>query len=264
MNFKTFSNQSLSVFFDLTWRLFVRNIRSAHRKSVLGLVWLVIPPLVNTGVWVLLHANGIIRYDEQASISYPVFALTGIIFWQVFLDALQVPFQLMEKYQDIIKYLRFNHLALMGASILEAAFNVFIRLSLLTIFLILLGAPFHWSMLLAFYPLLVLLVLGFALSMCIMPFYLMYRDVPRLIGFGTQFAFFVTPIVYAMPETGWFARFGLLNPISSPLILARDLIIYGQSNFWLYSTFIFGIAILLFMLGVKVFRITCLRMVERI
>lgn len=257
-------NQNINGFLDLTWRLFVRNVRSAHRKSVLGLLWLVIPPLVNTSVWVLLHSQGVIRYEEHSAVSYPIFALTGIIFWQIFLDAFQVPFQLMEKYQDIIKYLRFNHLSLMGASVLEALFNVAVRLSLLILFLLMLGAPFHLEALLSLFPLLVLLILGFSLSMCIMPFYLMYRDIPRLIGFGTQFAFFITPIIYAMPEDGWFARYGLINPVSGPLLLARDLITSGNSTFWMASFIVLGVSVLLFLVGIKVFRITCLRMVERI
>jgi len=41
---------------ELAWRLFVRNIRAQYRQTLLGFVWLLIPPVATTLLWVILKA----------------------------------------------------------------------------------------------------------------------------------------------------------------------------------------------------------------
>lgn len=242
----------------------MRNVRAAHRKSFLGLFWLVIPSIVNTAVWVLLKRSQVIQFNEDPQVPYILFAITGILFWHNFRDAMEIPFNLMEKYQDIIKNLSFNHLSIMGAASLEAIFNTGVRCALLLVVYLMYGIECYWTAFLFIYPLIVLLMLGFALSMWIMPLYLMYRDVPRLFGYATQFGFLFTPIVYQMPEQGVLKWIVLINPVSAPLMSLRDFILYGETEYIVLTNIVFLIALVLFVSGIKVYKITCRRIVERI
>lgn len=251
-------------YLDLTWRLFVRNLRSYHRKSIFGLFWLILAPIANTAIWVLLHAHGVISFDDASGLNYTVFTLTGILYWQMFLDGLLIPFRLMDKYQEIIRNLRFDHLAIMGGAILESIFNAGIRWVLIILFAYLLGASVAWQILLSPIPILILLMLGWTFSLLLMPLYLLYKDVARLLGFATQFAFFMTPIIYQVPEKGPLADWVFLNPMAAPLVLARDLTLLGSSEQWGNALIVACIFTILFLFGLKVFQVTCLRIVERI
>lgn len=257
-------SEKLRRFADLTWRLFVRNIRAAHRKSFLGLFWLVIPSIINAAVWVLLKSNGVIQFEGSDDLPYVVFTLTGILFWHNFRDAMEIPFKMMEKYQEIIKNLSFDHLSIMGASVLEVLFNSGIRILLLIMVFAFYGIWSGPQMLLFFLPAGILLLLGFALSMWIMPFYLMYRDVPRLFGFATQFGFLFTPIVYEVPKDGSLKWLTMINPVTAPLVTVRDLLLGGEPDLLLHTFVVFLVALILFLVGIRIFRITCLRVVERI
>ncbi len=257
-------SEKLRRFSDLTWRLFVRNIRAAHRKSFLGLFWLVIPSVINAAVWVLLKSNGVIQFEGRDDMPYVVFTLTGILFWHNFRDAMEIPFKMMEKYQEIIKNLSFDHLSIMGASIMEVIFNSGIRTILLVVVFVFYGVWSGPEMLLFILPAGILLLLGFALSMWIMPFYLMYRDVPRLFGFATQFGFLFTPIVYELPTEGSLKWVALINPVTAPLVTVRDLLLGGRPDLIPETTIVFIVAFVLFLIGIRIFRITCLRVVERI
>lgn len=257
-------NDQLRRFIDLTWRLFVRNIRAAHRKSFLGLFWLVIPSVINAAVWVLLKSNGVIQFEGREDMPYVVFTLTGILFWHNFRDAMEIPFKMMEKYQEIIKNLSFDHLSIMGASVLEVFFNSGIRILLLIIVFAFYGVWSGPEMFMFILPAGILLLLGFALSMWIMPFYLMYRDVPRLFGFATQFGFLFTPIVYEIPREGSLRMLTMINPVTAPLVTVRDLLLGGAPDLLIETLVVFLVALVLFIVGIRIFRITCLRVVERI
>jgi lipopolysaccharide transport system permease protein len=257
-------NEKLRRFVDLTWRLFVRNIRAAHRKSFLGLFWLIIPSVINAAVWVLLKSNGVIQFEGRDEMPYVVFTITGILFWHNFRDAMEIPFKMLEKYQEIIKNLSFDHLSIMGASVLEVLFNSGIRTVLLFLVFAFYGIWTGPQMLLFIFPAIALLLLGFALSMWIMPFYLMYRDVPRLFGFATQFGFLFTPIVYEIPKDGSLRWLTMINPVTAPLVTLRDLLLGGNPNLAWQTVIVFTVSLVLFLVGVRIYRITCLRVVERI
>jgi len=261
----TTPNKSFSKFADLSWRIFIRNIRAAHRKSILGMVWVVIPPLVNAAVWVLLNANGVIQFEGMGGVSYAIFALSGILLWQIFLDALQIPFNTMMTFEPIIKSLYFKRSSILGATTLEVVFNAAIRVLILIVGLLIYQVSAGFGSLLFVLPMLVLMLLGFGISLWLMPLFLLYKDVNRLLGFATQFAFFLTPIVYQLPDPNtWFGKIAYWNPVTPPLLAARDLVLTGQTEHWSGVGFVFLLTLILVVSGWRLFRVTCERIIERI
>ena len=256
---------SILKFFDLSWRIFIRNIRAAHRKSILGLVWVIIPPIVNAAVWVLLNENNVISFEGMGNIQYPIFVLSGIILWQIFLDALQIPFNTMLTFEPIIKSLYFKRSAILGATGLEIVFNTIIRLVILIIGLIVFQVAFEINGLLFLLPMMVLLLLGFGISLWLMPIFLLYKDVNRLLGFVTQFAFFLTPIIYQLPSNDtFFGKLAFWNPVTPPLLAGRDLILIGETTHWAGVGWVFLLSTILVISGWRLFIVTCERIIERI
>ena len=68
---------------ELGWRLFRRNMKGAYRKSLLGLLWAFIPPIMTTMVWVFLNGQRIINIEDPG-IPYPAFVLTSTLLWSLF------------------------------------------------------------------------------------------------------------------------------------------------------------------------------------
>ena len=75
---------------ELAWRLAVRDINSQYRQSALGILWALIVPLANTGVWLFLSASKVVQLSPT-SIPYPVFVFTGTLLWSILIDALNAP-----------------------------------------------------------------------------------------------------------------------------------------------------------------------------
>ena len=52
---------------EISWRLFVRNIRGQYSQPLLGYVWVILPPLTWTLVWIYLRRSGVIGFFKRWS-----------------------------------------------------------------------------------------------------------------------------------------------------------------------------------------------------
>src|SRR3989338_8427269 len=67
----------------LTHQLFKRDFSAMYKQSVIGLVWVVIVPVVNVATFLLLSRSGILNLGDIPA-PYPIYAMLGMAFWQVF------------------------------------------------------------------------------------------------------------------------------------------------------------------------------------
>lgn len=247
---------------ELAWRLFVRNLRGMYRQTALGLLWIFLPPLANTAIWVFLRAQRVLDFDFPAAVHPTVYILTGMILWQAFIDAFQMPLNALNQNRSMISKLNFPREALLAEGLGEVLFNTLVRLLLLVPALLLYGAHWSWAAWLA--PLAAVLMVLFAtgLGLLIMPIGSLYQDVSRFLSVGLPFWMILTPIIYAAPTEFPGTLLNWLNPASPLLMCARDLLLLGSCGnpaaLW------YGLAAIpLFLLGLIVYRLALPALIER-
>ena len=62
----------------LAYRLFLRDVKARFRNSILGYIWLFLPPLATTLAFVFLNKQKVIQMDELP-IAYPAYAMLGTL-----------------------------------------------------------------------------------------------------------------------------------------------------------------------------------------
>ena len=67
----------------LTYQMFRRSFMAMYKQSFLGILWMIILPIVNVGVFVVLDNSGIFNIGD-VKVPYPIYAITGMAFWQIF------------------------------------------------------------------------------------------------------------------------------------------------------------------------------------
>ncbi len=247
---------------ELAWRLFLRNLRGMYRQTALGLLWIFLPPLANTAIWVFLRAQRVLEFDFPAGVHPTVYILTGMILWQAFIDAFQMPLNALNQNRSMVSKLNFPREALLAEGLGEVLFNTLVRLLLLVPALLIYGAA--WSPLALLAPLVAILMVLFAtgLGLLILPIGSLYQDVSRFLSVGLPFWMILTPIIYAAPETFPGNLLNWLNPASPLLMCSRDLLLLGSCGnpaaLW------YGLlAIPLFLLGLVVYRLSLPALIER-
>lgn len=195
----------------VAWFLFRSTMRVRYRRAWLQYLWLVLPTVGMTAVWVYVAARGIIVVDT-GRLPYPVFVLTGMILWQVFVDALNSPLQQLSSARQVITRSRVPHEALILAGVLELLLNCGARLIVLAVVLIAFRIPIDAGVLLVPFGIGGLALLGITIGLLATPLGMLYDDVGRAIGLVTGLWLFFTPVFYAIPRIG-ITRFNPVTPI---------------------------------------------------
>lgn len=222
------------------WRLFRSNLRVRYRRSWFGYVWLLLPALGTAALAAFIQARRIVAI-APTELPYPLFVLSGIVLWQLFVEALNSPMQQLQAGRQLVTRSRVPHEALMLAGLFELMLNAAIRLAVLAAALALFALPFAPAMLLVPAAMAALAVLGLAAGMLLAPLGLLYDDVGRGTTLLVTFGFFLTPIVYPIPA-GSPLR---LNPVAPMIDTARSWLIGGGPAPGFAAMSVTGLALLL-------------------
>jgi lipopolysaccharide transport system permease protein len=247
---------------ELAWRLAVRDISAQYRQSFLGLLWLFILPLLNTLVWVFIHAIGVVKISTT-DIPYPVYVFTGSVLWSILVDAINAPLQQTTASKAMLSKLRFPPEALIVSGLYQTAFNAVIKVVILLAVLPFFGIALGQHLLLFPFALTSLLLLGTAFGLLLTPVGLLYNDVQKGLALLLQFLMYLTPVVFAMPKDGVAAIVYGLNPFTPPILTGRAWLTGLPADHWMAFVAVNLLALLILVAMWVVYRLAMPILIER-
>jgi lipopolysaccharide transport system permease protein len=247
---------------ELIRRLMARDIGARYRHSVLGYVWAILLPLATVALFTFLTSRRALPIGEPR-LPYPLFALWSLAVWQLFATSLTATTQSLVNAGSLVTKASFPKEALVFAALGQPLFDFGIKVVLVVGVFAVYG---EWPALgillvpLVLAPIL-LYALGFGLLLSVAN--LVVRDVANLVSMLVTFGIFAAPVLYPPPVSYPFVLINVLNPLSPLLIATQDLITDGtlrQPETFLASSVL---AILVFLVGWRVFRVVMPRVAER-
>jgi lipopolysaccharide transport system permease protein len=212
---------------ELAWRLFVRDTRAQYRTSILGYVWVFLPPMAASLPFVFLNAQGVVSVGNTP-IAYGAYALIGTIIWQTFVDSLNVPLRTTYAARSLLTRINFPREALLLSGLMQVGFSFLVRLALLALVLIWFQIALPTTAILFPVGILALVLAGFVIGLALTPFGLLYGDVQQALPILTTLLMLLTPVLYPVPETGLAAAVAALNPLTPLVVNTRDWLTTGQ------------------------------------
>ena len=240
-----------------------RNIKARYRKSALGILWALLPALATASVWIFLNHSKVIQVQSTSG-NYVLFAVTGTMLWTVFSGSVMQPINIVQENTSILAKINFPREALLLTAFYEVLFNSLVSLLIIAMELLYFQVPVGLTTFL-FLPLLILLILmALCLGLIFLPVAVLFRDLQFLVPLALQFAMYLTPVVYVLPEQGISGIFLKLNPVSPVLTMARDFLL-GNSNTVSGNTILLiSVAtISLLIIGLVLYRIAMEILIER-
>jgi len=247
---------------ELAWQLFTRDIKAQYRQSFLGIFWAFIPPII-TAIGLTLASNAKVINLGTTAFALPAYVMFSTSLWQTFVEALNGPINGIVAAKPMFTKINFPREAVIIAKLAEVFFNFGIKLILIIGLFIFFKMPISWSVFLAPLGLIQLVILGTGLGLFLAPFAVLYQDVSSALIVLLGGWFFLTPVLYAMPESGLFGRLVSLNPVTPLLVTTRELATTGVltqvPQFWLVS----GLSIIILLMGWVSFRLAMPILIER-
>ncbi len=247
----------------LTYQLFKRDFFAIYKQSFIGFFWVFIIPIVSVGTFIILNRAGIFIIGD-INVPYPIYAILGLAFWQLFSTGLVASSNSLVKAGPMITKINFSKKSLVFASTGQSIVSFLIQFILVIILFIFYG--FKPSIMILTIPLFIMpiflftLGLGFILSLMngIM------RDIGNILAILMTFLMFLTPVLYAKPTTGFLALITNYNPIYYLISVPRELILMGTITEWNGYIISSIISIIVFIVCLIVFHLTETRITERI
>ena len=113
---------------ELARRLFIRDLSAQYRNSVLGYVWVFVPPLVASLPFIYLNSAGVLRMGDTP-IPYAAYATVGTIIWQTFVDALNSPLRTVNAARSMLTRINFPREAILLSGLMQVGFSFLVRLA---------------------------------------------------------------------------------------------------------------------------------------
>lgn len=243
--------------------LFVkRDIVAVYKQTILGPIWFVLQPLLQTIVFNFVFSSSFSRSINGCP--YFLFTFCGIACWNYFAECLTNTSNTFIANSSIFGKVYFprliSPLAIVTSSVIKFLIQFVFFIVMLIYFIVIgrVGMEISWSVFLV--PLLVILMamLGLSIGITISSLTTKYRDLRFLIAFGVQLFMFVSPVLRPVTPEAVNAKkhfIEMLNPMAS-ILEAFKFIFLGNGTgtlswpWLLYST---GFAFLTFFLAVIIF-----------
>jgi lipopolysaccharide transport system permease protein len=247
---------------ELAWRLFMRDVKGEFRQSFLGTFWAIVPPALTAAGLTLANRSGVLNIGET-EIPYPAFIMLGTVLWQTFLEALNCPDKALKTSKAILGKVKFPHEAIILAQIGQILFSLGTKLVLVIALFLVFRVAVSWSIILAPLAIIGLVLFGVAVGLLLVPITNLIQDVSRSMQVVHLVWFFLTPVVYPVPENPYLAIAVNLNPVTPLLVTARDWITVGFNGIPLNFVGVSFLSIVLLLLGWLVFRLSMPYLIER-
>jgi lipopolysaccharide transport system permease protein len=222
---------------ELVQRLVLKGFTAQLRQSFLGYLWVVLPPVATTLVFVLLRGSGIMQVPTpDGAMPYTLFVLVNTTLWGLFSQVTIMATTSVFNAGSLVTKIYFPREILVLSASGNGIINFAVRLLVVAVMCVLLGYVPHWQI--VFLPIVLLPFLAFAIGLGLFfaPINTMMNDMGRALEFGFQFGMLLAPTVYPTPNLAangdWWqtALYWLhtLNPVSHYMYVIDDLMQTGS------------------------------------
>lgn len=242
---------SLKNYRYLLVNLVSRDIKTKYRRSVLGILWSVLNPLLMMLVLTAVFSN-IFRFEIQ---DFPVYYLTGFVLFNFVSEATSLSMSSVINSSGLIKKVYIPKIIFPLEKCLFSLVNLLFSLIAAVVVFFIVGVQPAWTMLLFFVPILYLFVFAFGFSLILATLNTFFRDVGYLYGVLLTVWMYLTPIIYPMSILpGWMQSIVRINPLYHYVEYFRAVTIYGTLPSLSANLICIAYAIVFLLVGAVVFQ----------
>jgi ABC-type polysaccharide/polyol phosphate export permease len=210
---------------DLLALLVANSLKTRYKRSVLGVFWTLLNPLLTMTVLTVAFST-VFRFAIQ---SYPIYLLTGLIFWNFFANATLGGVNATIVGGGLLRRIYLPRSIFSAAALGSELMNMLLTLLPLLLLMIILGHPITPAIL--FLPVAVLITCMFTLGIALLisTIGVFFNDWIHIYQVLIMAWFYITPIIYPAeiipPHLAFFVQW---NPMAYLVTLFRDPIYLGR------------------------------------
>ena len=235
-------------FQPLLYELMSRDVKIKYRKSVLGVLWTLLNPLLMMIILSIVFSN-LFRFDVE---NYSLYLLAGQIVFTFFNESTTSAMTSILGNGALIRKIYIPKYLFVVSRILSSLINIMASYCALIFVMVFTHSELHFTVFISIIPLFFLFVFSLGVGLILAALAVKFRDVVHLYSVFITALMYLTPVIYPMSALpNWVQRIVGLNPLTGILTMFRDVVIYNTIPE--LSEFIISFIIVLFTLIVGLY-----------
>ena len=234
-------------------QLISRDFKVKYKRSVLGILWSLLYPVLTMCVMAIVFSN-VFKFSTPG-VSYLVYLQTGLVMFNYFSEATNLSMSSVVANFSLINKVYIPKWIFPLSKCLFAGINFLLTLIPLYAVIILTGTELTWLHIFLPYAVICLFMFTLGVGLILSTVAVFLRDIYYIYGVVIMFMMYLTPIMYDIKMLdSWMIPILKLNPMYNFINFSRMIIIYRQMpslDSWA-ACFISGFVILV--LGVVLFK----------
>lgn len=228
-----------------------KNFTSKYKDSVLGILWSFLKPLITMALLTAIFSSVFAKSIEN----FPVYFLTGRCVIDFFNSGTKIAMTSIKKNRSILEKIFVPRYVFALGGVCSEFLNFLLSLVVLVAIMIVTRAPFYLNAIFAIIPILILFLLITGVGLILAIICTKFTDIEYLYKIFTSLLIYACAIFYPItmvPQP--FRSYMELNPIYGIIAQFREFVMYGRFPSMRIMLTSFGISLVLFIIGVLLFR----------
>lgn len=238
---------------DLLLNLVSRDIKVKYRRSVLGIAWSVLRPVLTMLVMAAVFSR-IMRVEVE---NYALFIITGQLLYSFFSEATTGAMFSVVGASGLIKKVYIPKYIFPFEKTLFAFVNLLLSMVAIVVIMLIQRVAFTATALLFFVPLITLMVFALGAGLILSSICVFFRDLQHIYEVFLTMLVYLTPIIYPrsqMDGSPLMRTILAINPLTWYVEYFRDVLIYGKLPTLEMNLACFGFAAVFLIAGTLIFK----------
>ena len=228
-----------------------RDFTRKYKRTVLGMAWSILSPLMNLLIMWLVFSHFFGNNVDH----YAIYLFTGQLIFSYFCDATGMGMSSLLNNAGIFTKVNVPKYLFLFSQNVSSLINFGLTMVIYFVFVAIEGIPFTWKFLLLLYPAVCLVVFNTGLSLVLSALQVFFRDMQYLWGIMTQLIMWLSAIFYSIDTFPLATRnLFLLNPLYLYIRYFRKIVLDGVIPSAAFHMAAGAYALLFFALGCYMYR----------
>ena len=223
-----------------------RDFTKKYKRTVLGIAWSVLSPLLSLLVMNLIFGTLLGSEIEH----YTIYLFSGQLIFSFFSDSTTEGMTSLLNNADIFTKVNVPKYLFLFSKNVSSLINFGITLAVYFLFVLANGVPITWKFLLLAYPILCLVIFNLGVGLILSALYVFFRDIQYLYSIFTMLLMYMSAIFYSIdtfPQIG--KNLFLLNPIYVYIRYFRKIVLEQTIPTIWFHLIAIGYALIVFAIG---------------
>ena len=202
-----------------------RDFKSKYKRTILGMLWSLLSPLLTLLVMRVVFTQFFGRHAQY----YTTYLFAGTLMLSYFKESTNGGMNSLVQNAHIITKIKVPKYIFLLSKNISAIINFSLTLVIFFIFVFVDGVPYKLSFLAIFYPIITLTMFNLGMGMILSALYVFFRDIKYIYDVFTLILTYMSAIFYYVDSYPvWVQRLFLLNPVYCNIKYVRVIVIDGN------------------------------------